>query len=477
MEEGEMRLFLIDQVSPCRDRAAGLVLLVDEAQFLSLRLLDEIRMLSNLVREGQPRVHVVLAGNPLLEERFTLPKLTAFNQRVAARCYLSALSREETSRYVRSQIEWSGGTPDELFTHDAIGAIYNATDGVPRLINQVCDHALIMASAGGKQLIGEEGIEEAWADLQQLPAPFVNSRTSIASTGGDFIEFGTLIDEQADDLAADGADIARVDAPALMDSDFPDDSIDSVDSTEEASTVPVKPLWDESAEVVQLSAVASDETGEMFVFTNPERQLDEIEDKVFRVTNEHDDVFLGESADGVEPDWSSDESVLTGRHDATDDLWQDDPFSEPFEEEEAVIDHLASLPSARPVTNTYLQNENETYDLPLLPLPIAHALASDSPVITEDLLPKATVLASDDDDSLEETVVAGARKAEYQKHDATAAHAGDRRMDDQDATNPNAYDASVAGEDDRSCNPDTSDAAHREPRKEFRQLFARLRQQ
>jgi len=194
LDEGESRLALLDALEPQPDGIEGLLLIVDEAHALPGKLLEEIRLLTNLVRAGQARVRVVLAGAPRLEERFASPALSAFSQRVAARCYLEPLDSTETAAYVRAQIECVGGEPDRLLTDDALRAVYRATDGVPRLINQVCDHALILADLAGLAQLTAETIDEAWADLQQLPGPWAPKPTSEPS---EIVEFGSLDD--ADD--------------------------------------------------------------------------------------------------------------------------------------------------------------------------------------------------------------------------------------------------------------------------------------
>lgn len=206
MEEGDLRLALVDHLSPRNqdhDSSPRLLLIVDEAHSLPLRLLEELRLLSNLVRQGQPRVRLVLAGGPQFEERLASPKLESFNQRIAARCYLEALDRAQTIEYVRHQLHQAGGAPDRLFTSEALAAIYQATDGIPRLINQVCDHALLLACAGGVKQLTASGIEEAWSDLQQLPTPWnaaPGAPDRDAAPG--VIEFGELDDEFSDDLPA-----------------------------------------------------------------------------------------------------------------------------------------------------------------------------------------------------------------------------------------------------------------------------------
>ncbi len=195
-EEGELRLALVDHLEPGPRCPNGMLLLVDEADSLPLRLLEEIRMITNLVREGQTRVRLVLAGGPRLEERFAHPKLESFNQRLAARCYLHAMSRQETADYVRFQIHAVRGNADDIFTADALSAVYQATDGVARLVNQICDHALLLACEAGSERLDAAGIEEAWADLQRLPMPWAATSAAVArDTPAGVIEFGQLDDD------------------------------------------------------------------------------------------------------------------------------------------------------------------------------------------------------------------------------------------------------------------------------------------
>src|SRR5262245_6006285 len=123
MDEGELRLSLIDHLEPRTGGGDGLLLLVDEAHTLPLRLLEEIRLLTNLVKGGESRVRLVLAGSMALEERLASPKLESFHQRIAARCYLQPLSRDETQYFVQEQIRRAGGTPEAIFTTDALRAI------------------------------------------------------------------------------------------------------------------------------------------------------------------------------------------------------------------------------------------------------------------------------------------------------------------------------------------------------------------
>jgi type II secretory pathway predicted ATPase ExeA len=198
LDEGELRLSLLDRLEMDDAFQAGALVIVDEAHCLPLRLLEELRLVTNMVREGMSRIRLVLAGGPVLEERFSHPKLESFNQRLAARCYLQPLNREETVEYVRQQVLRVGGQPGQVFTNDALQMVYRATDGIPRLINQVCDHALLLAHLGGVKPVPAPGIEEAWADLQQLPLPWEQRENAPAAVeaGFDSIEVGELAEEE-----------------------------------------------------------------------------------------------------------------------------------------------------------------------------------------------------------------------------------------------------------------------------------------
>ena len=197
MDDEELRLSLIDHLTPRGGTQSGLVLIVDEAHTLPLRLLEEIRLISNFIRDGQPRVRLLLAGGPAMEERLANPKLESLSQRIAARCYLQPFNRQETLAYIRAQIARVGGKPDEVAPECVLRAIHDASGGIPRLINQVCDHAFILAASDGQRQLSVREIEQAWADLQQLPTPWHEpARTEAGQEAG--IEFGQLGDEPAD---------------------------------------------------------------------------------------------------------------------------------------------------------------------------------------------------------------------------------------------------------------------------------------
>jgi hypothetical protein len=205
-DEGDLRLSLLDHLLTVEKCPEGLLVLVDEAQALPPALLDELRFMTNLVRGGVPRVRLVLAGSAALEESFASLELESFSQRLSARCYLAPLSRAETSQFIRAQLAASGAAPDEVFAGDGCAAVFDATDGVPRLVNQLCDRAMWLAESKKRLRVERDLVQAAWADFQQLPAPWDSSSTTICQPAPpDIVEFGGL---QADDWMVSNVDLA-----------------------------------------------------------------------------------------------------------------------------------------------------------------------------------------------------------------------------------------------------------------------------
>lgn len=313
-EEGELRLSLIDFLNPSEACPHGMLLVVDEAHMLPLRLLEELRMLTNLVRDGQPRVRLILAANLALDERLACPKLESFNQRIAARCYLQSMNRDETYNYARAQINVVGGTPDRVFTEDALQAIYRATDGIPRLVNQLCDHALVMAAASGNAPVDNAGVEEAWADLQQLPSPWISSEPTgdAGEESSGILEFGELDDPESE-----------LDDPECIDRELDEESETAAEQVESQVTTCLDEI--ESA----LSNVSEDRNAT----AQPEDR-------------EHDEPQGGE-AHGQRPEI---ELAFHAAH---------DPFGEPFDDEEVVVD---SFTTTQPLDDSSQPDSTATDD-------------------------------------------------------------------------------------------------------------------
>ncbi|MFO0885721.1 MAG: AAA family ATPase [Pirellulales bacterium] len=228
MDEGELRLALMSHLDPQTSSSQGLVLIVDEAHTLPLRLLEEVRLITNLVRGGQPRIRLLLAGGMAMEERLASPKLEAFQQRLATRSYLQAFNYDETIHYITQQLRRCGGDPQRCISDDAMEAVYRVTDGVPRLVNQLSDHALLLAANGHRPLVDRSIVEDAWADLQQLPGPWHADHPQAGKPAdAGVIEFGTLADEASFSVEFDHFEPAKA---AVVESDFAGATTASIDS-------------------------------------------------------------------------------------------------------------------------------------------------------------------------------------------------------------------------------------------------------
>jgi general secretion pathway protein A len=122
-------------------------LILDEAQALPDHLLEELRLLANIESETHKLLPLVLAGQPEFADRLNDPRLRQFKQRIALRCHLSPLTLRETASYIAARIRLAGGDPVEIFTRDAIIAVYEASGGIPRTIGVICDNAMLAGFA------------------------------------------------------------------------------------------------------------------------------------------------------------------------------------------------------------------------------------------------------------------------------------------------------------------------------------------
>jgi len=144
------------------------MLIVDEAHHLSAETLEEIRLLSNLETPNGKLLQIMLVGQPELDEKLDSAGLRQLKQRIAFRTHLLPLSVEETQKYIEKRLQIAGwdsaSTP--IFSPDVIAEVHRYSQGLPRLINSICENALISAYARGMQHPTEEVIEEVAADLR-----------------------------------------------------------------------------------------------------------------------------------------------------------------------------------------------------------------------------------------------------------------------------------------------------------------------
>jgi len=139
--------------------------LVDDAQYLSDDALEGLRLLSNLEINQERLIQIVLMGRPELRAKLESPTLSQLKQRVALQCRLFPLIRSEVGPYIDSRLRAAGNTSDDLFSPDAVGLIATYSYGIPRLVNIICDNALLTAYAGNQKKVSAEVIKQAARDL------------------------------------------------------------------------------------------------------------------------------------------------------------------------------------------------------------------------------------------------------------------------------------------------------------------------
>jgi len=165
--------------------------LIDEAQDLSLQCLEELRLLGNLETEKNKLLQIVLVGQPELEQKLDLPELLQLKQRVALRCRLEPVRIEEVGPYIESRLQTIGRTTADVFDTEAIDKIASYSKGIPRLINTICDNALLIAYAISRFKVSADMIDEAADDLRIEKSRVeqgICTRTHISSVARDSLE-------------------------------------------------------------------------------------------------------------------------------------------------------------------------------------------------------------------------------------------------------------------------------------------------
>ena len=154
--------FLTEQYSNGRK----VLLIIDEAQNLSNRVLEEVRMLSGVETTKEKVLRIILAGQPELNDKLNSPELVQLTQRVRLRFHLTALTKAETSAYIDHRLEVAGSQGRRIFAEDTYATIYKYTGGVPRLVNTLCDTCLMASFGKDKDTVSMEELDAAISELQ-----------------------------------------------------------------------------------------------------------------------------------------------------------------------------------------------------------------------------------------------------------------------------------------------------------------------
>jgi type II secretory pathway predicted ATPase ExeA len=193
------------------------VLILDEAQALPQQTLDELRLLLNLETPRGKLLQIILAGQPELDDKLRLPSLRQLRQRVMIHSRLTLLSEQETASYTARRLTASGCHNTALFTPEAMQTIFSCSRGIPRVVNLLCEHALISAYAEQKRVISDEMVQHIAVDFDLLSAPLAVAERQLETHYGRLVSF-PVFDDILENVSA---------SPAVL----PVDPIDAIPSS------------------------------------------------------------------------------------------------------------------------------------------------------------------------------------------------------------------------------------------------------
>jgi type II secretory pathway predicted ATPase ExeA len=154
-----LQSFVIDHYS----RGRRVILIIDEAQNLSIEGLEELRMLTNINSNKDELLQLILMGQPELRQMILRPELRQFAQRVTASYHIPAMDAATTDDYIRHRLRHAGGTGEE-FTAGATALIHAKSGGIPRLVNKLCDFSMVYALSGDQKVVDEDIVNEVLWD-------------------------------------------------------------------------------------------------------------------------------------------------------------------------------------------------------------------------------------------------------------------------------------------------------------------------
>ena len=179
----ELNQFLLEQLM----QGGNAALIIDEAQTLSVECLEEVRLLSNLETPRAKLLQILLIGQPELMDKLALPQLRQLNQRIVVRAHLTPLEPQEVADYIRYRLWRAGGREAVHFEPAALELVYRYSGGVPRLVNALCDRALLAAYVRGTRLISGYVMSQAIGELTPIlqvtepPPPYLTQEAPVPS--------------------------------------------------------------------------------------------------------------------------------------------------------------------------------------------------------------------------------------------------------------------------------------------------------
>ncbi len=164
--KGELITLLHSFLLECYARNERVILIIDEAQTLSPNLFEEVRLLTNLETPKSKLLQVILMGQPELDKILADQRFRQLRQRISVRYYLKPLNRKETKEYIEKRLKVAGARDVNLFDEGAVREVHRRSNGIPRLINVLCDNALVTGFVEEKPIIDRGIVREVAKDME-----------------------------------------------------------------------------------------------------------------------------------------------------------------------------------------------------------------------------------------------------------------------------------------------------------------------
>ena len=179
------RLFALNNFLIERRRVGqSAVLILDEAQNLDAKTLEQIRLLSNFETPNDKLVQILLVGQPELRAKLNLPQLRQLKQRIALSCSIRPLTASEVQQYILTRLRIAGARDLGIFTDGAVTRIANYSGGIPRVVNIVCDHCLVIGYADQERRISQGIVDQAIETLEEGSSPRRRGRAVAGTVAG-----------------------------------------------------------------------------------------------------------------------------------------------------------------------------------------------------------------------------------------------------------------------------------------------------
>jgi general secretion pathway protein A len=164
--KAKTRQDMMDVLSQTVISERNIVIVIDEAQNLTMSALEQVRLLGNFETEKEKLLQIILIGQPELRETISSPRLQQLNQRISVRYHLNPMEREEVEEYINHRLTIAGNKGKITFDYNAIQEIYNYSGGIPRIINVICDYCLVSGYINESFIIDKDMVSEAIKESQ-----------------------------------------------------------------------------------------------------------------------------------------------------------------------------------------------------------------------------------------------------------------------------------------------------------------------